>query len=148
VATGNVNIGAASETHELNSHETHSHSEVIAGSKVSSSIDQTMTLNQGSMISADSVNVVSGHDINVTGSNIVGTNDVTLKAVHDVTITTSQDTESTQTDYSKREWGFLSGMTALNQLDGGLQGYSFGVRKTTDAQQMTQVTNNSSMIGS
>jgi filamentous hemagglutinin len=148
VATGNVNIGAASETHELNSHETHSHSEVIAGSKVSSSIDQTMTLNQGSMISADSVNVVSGHDINVTGSNIVGTNDVTLKAAHDVTITTSQDTQSTQTDYSKREWGFLSGMTALNQLDGGLQGYSFGVRKTTDAQQMTQVTNNSSMIGS
>ncbi|CAB3749046.1 hemagglutinin repeat-containing protein [Paraburkholderia humisilvae] len=148
VATGNVTIGAASETHEFNAHETHSHSEIVSGTKVSSSIDQSMTLNQGSMISADSVKIVSGNDINVIGSNIVGTNDVTLKAVHDVTITTSQDTQSTQTDYSKQEWGFLSGMTALNQLDGGLQGYSVGVRKTTDAQQTTQVTNNSSMIGS
>ncbi|TDY38997.1 hemagglutinin repeat-containing protein, partial [Paraburkholderia rhizosphaerae] len=148
VATGNVTIGAATETHEFNAHETHSHSEIVSGTKVSSSTDQTMTLNQGSMVSADSVKIVSGNDINVIGSNIVGTNDVTLKAAHDVTITTSQDTQSTQTDYSKKEWGFLSGLTALNQLDGGLQGYSIGVRKTTDAQQITQVTNNSSMIGS
>jgi filamentous hemagglutinin len=148
LATGNVNVVAATETHELNGHETHSHSEVVSGSKVSSSIDQTITLNQGSMISADGVNVVSGKDINVTGSNIVGTNDVTLKAAHDVIITSSQDTQSTQTDYSKSEYGFLSGMTVVNQLDGGLQGYSFGSRKTTDAQQMTQVTNNGSMIGS
>ncbi|WP_236078883.1 hemagglutinin repeat-containing protein [Paraburkholderia nemoris] len=148
VATGNVNVVAASETHELNSHETHSHSEVVSGSKVASSIDQTMTLSQGSTISADGVNIVSGKDVNVTGSNIVGTNDVTLKAVHDVTITTSQDTQATQTDYRKSEYGFLSGMTVLNQLDGGLQGYSFGARKTTDAQQTTQVTNNGSMIGS
>ncbi|MFL9881514.1 hemagglutinin repeat-containing protein [Paraburkholderia agricolaris] len=148
LATGDVNVIAASETHELNSHETHSHSEVVSGSKVASSIDQTMTLSQGSTISADGVNIVSGKDVNVTGSNIVGTNDVTLKAAHDVNITTSQDTQATQTDYRKSEYGFLSGMTVLNQLDGGLQGYSFGARKTTDAQQTTQVTNNGSMIGS
>jgi hypothetical protein len=43
---------------------------------------------------------------------------------------------------------FLSGLTVVNQLDGGLQGYSTGVRKTTDAQQATEVTNNGSMIGS
>ncbi|CAE6732591.1 hemagglutinin repeat-containing protein [Paraburkholderia nemoris] len=148
LATGSVNVVAASETHELNSHETHSHSEVVSGSKVASSIDQTMTLSQGSTISADGVNIVSGKDVNVTGSNIVGTNDVTLKAARDVNITTSQDTQTTQTDYRKSEYGFLSGMTVLNQLDGGLQGYSFGARKTTDAQQTTQVTNNGSMIGS
>nr|WP_244305948.1 hemagglutinin repeat-containing protein [Paraburkholderia lacunae] len=148
LAKGNVNIGAASETHELNSHETHSHGEVVSGSKIASSIDQTMTLSQGSTISADGVNIVSGKDINVTGSNIVGTNDVTLKAAHDVNITSSQDTQATQTDYRKSEYGFLSGMTVLNQLDGGLQGYSFGARKTTDAQQTSQVTNNRSMVGS
>jgi filamentous hemagglutinin len=39
-------------------------------------------------------------------------------------------------------------LTVVNQLDGGLQGYSTGVRKTTDAQQATEVTNNGSMIGS
>lgn len=148
LATGNVNVVAATETHELNGHETHSHSEVVSGSKVSSSIDQTMTLSQGSMISADGVHVVSGKDINVAGSNIVGTNDVALTAAHNVNITTSQDTQTTQTDYRKSEYGFLSGMTVVNQLDGGLQGYSFGSRKTTDAQQITQVTNNGSMVGS
>jgi filamentous hemagglutinin len=148
LATGDVNIGAASETHELNSHETHSHDAIVSGSHVASGIDQTMTLSQGSTISADGVKIVSGKDINVTGSNIVGTNDVTLNAAHDVNITTSQDTQATQTDYSKSEYGFLSGITALNQLDGGLQGYSFGTRKTTDDQQSTQVTNNGSMIGS
>ncbi|GAB2895410.1 hemagglutinin repeat-containing protein [Paraburkholderia jirisanensis] len=148
LATGNVNVVAASETHELNAHETHSHSEVVSGSKVSSSIDQTMTLSQGSMISADGVNVVSGKDINVTGSNIVGTNNVALTAVQNISIKSSQDMEATQTDYRKSEYGFLSGMTVVNQLDGGLQGYSVGARKTTDAQQITQVTNNSSMVGS
>ncbi|BAO92265.1 filamentous haemagglutinin family outer membrane protein (plasmid) [Caballeronia cordobensis] len=55
--------------------------------------------------------------------------------------------ENTQYAYQKRESGFLSGMDLLNQLDGGLQGYSIGVRKTTDAQQGAQITNNASMIG-
>ncbi|WP_199544201.1 hemagglutinin repeat-containing protein [Paraburkholderia kururiensis] len=147
-AAGNVDIGAAKETHELNSHETHSHSVLVSGTAVASGLDQTATLSQGSTISADGVTIASGKDILVTGSNVVGTNDVTLRAAHDVKITTSQDTQQQDTDYSKREYGFLSGLNPLNQLDGGLQGYTVGVRKTTDAQQMTETTNNGSMIGS
>ncbi|MFP3586437.1 hemagglutinin repeat-containing protein [Paraburkholderia sp. SIMBA_055] len=147
-ATGNVNIGAATETHVDNSQEQHKHSNVVSGMQVSSSSNSTTTLSQGSTVSADAVTIASGNDINVTGSNIVGTNDVALRAARDVNITTSQDTQSTQSDYQKREYGFLSGLTVVNQLDGGLQGYSTGVRKTTDAQQATQVTNNGSMIGS
>jgi filamentous hemagglutinin len=42
----------------------------------------------------------------------------------------------------------FSGLNPLNQLDGGLQGYTIGVRKATDAQQATQVTNSGSVIGS
>ncbi len=73
LAAGDVNVGAATETHELNSHETHSHSNVVSGVKVASGIDQTVTYSQGSTISADGVTVTSGRDINMTGSNIVGT---------------------------------------------------------------------------
>ncbi|WP_186121862.1 filamentous hemagglutinin N-terminal domain-containing protein, partial [Burkholderia gladioli] len=80
LAAGDVNVGAATETHALNSHETHSHSNVVSGVKVASGIDQTMTLNRGSLVSADGVNIVSGKDVNVQGSTLVGTNDVTLTA--------------------------------------------------------------------
>lgn len=146
-AVGNVNIGAATETHVDNSQESHSHSEIVSSKQVASSQDTTATYSQGSTISADGVSISSGKDINVAGSNIVGTNNVSLAATGNVNITTSQDTLSSQSTYEERDSGFLSGLNPLNTLDGGLQGYSVGVRKTTDAQQATQVTNNASMVG-
>ncbi|MGF6599823.1 filamentous hemagglutinin [Paraburkholderia sp. GAS448] len=146
-AAGDVNVGAATETHVLDTQETHSHSTGVSGTKVASGSDQTAMLSQGSLISADGVTITSGRDINVIGSTVVGTNDVNLTAARDVTITTSQDTQSSQGYSEKSEYGFLSGMTVMNMLDGGLQGYSVGTRKTTDAQQATQVTNNGSMVG-
>ncbi|WP_080432199.1 contact-dependent inhibition toxin BcpA [Burkholderia ubonensis] len=148
LATGNVNVDAATETRVYDSHETHSHSAVVSGSKVASGINQTATYSQGSTISADGVNIISGKDINVTGSNIVGTNDVALQATRNVNITTSQDTQDTQSYYERRDSGFLSGVNPLNMLDGGLQGYTIGVRKVADSQHSTQVTNNASVIGS
>ncbi|WP_261541770.1 hemagglutinin repeat-containing protein [Burkholderia multivorans] len=138
LAAGDVNVGAATETHELNSHETHSHSNVVSGVKVASGIDQTATYSQGSTISADGVTVASGRDINVTGSNIVGTNDVTLKAARDVNIKTSQDTIQSSTYYEKQESGLLS--------NGGLS-VSIGSRSQSDKQQSASVKNNGSAIG-
>ncbi|WP_249173578.1 hemagglutinin repeat-containing protein [Burkholderia dolosa] len=138
LAAGDVNVGAATETHELNSHETHSHSNVVSGVKVASGIDQTATYSQGSTISADGVTVASGRDINVTGSNIVGTNDVTLKAARDVNIKTSQDTIRSSTYYEKQESGLLS--------NGGLS-VSIGSRSQSDKQQSASVKNNGSAIG-
>lgn len=147
-AVGDVNIGAATETHLDNSQEQHSHSEIVSSKQVASSQDSTATYSQGSTISADGVAISSGKDINVAGSTIVGTNDVALTAAHDVNVTTTQDTASSQSTYSVRESGFLSGLNPLNTLDGGLQGYSVGVRKTSEAQQSTQVTNHASTVGS
>lgn len=138
LAAGDVNIGAATETHELNSHETHSHSNVVSGSKVASGIDQTAIYSQGSTISADGVTVASGRDINVTGSNIVGTNDVTLKATRDINIKTSQDTIQSSTYYEKQESGLLS--------NGGLS-VSIGSRSQSDKQESASVKNNGSAIG-
>ncbi|MDN7585718.1 hemagglutinin repeat-containing protein [Burkholderia seminalis] len=138
LAAGDVNVGAATETHDLNSHETHSHSNVVSGSKVASGIDQTATYSQGSTISADGLTVRSGRDINVTGSNIVGTNDVSLSAARDVNIKTSQDTIQSSTYFDKKETGLMS--------NGGLS-VSVGSRSNSDKQQSSSVTNNGSAIG-
>ncbi|WP_186130071.1 hemagglutinin repeat-containing protein, partial [Burkholderia gladioli] len=139
LAAGDVNVGAATETHELNSHETHSHSNVVSGVKVASGIDQTMTLNRGSLLSADGVNIVSGKDVNVQGSTIVGTNDVTLTAARNVTVTTSQDTLQSSSYYNKKESGLMSG--------GGLS-VSVGSSSLKTTSQTTEVSNNGSTIGS
>ncbi|WP_186451738.1 hemagglutinin repeat-containing protein [Burkholderia stabilis] len=139
LAAGDVNIGAATETHELNSHETHSHSNVVSGAKIASGIDQTMTLNQGSLVSADGVNIVSGKDVNVQGSTIVGTNDVTLTAARNVTVTTSQDTLQSSSYYDKKESGLMSG--------GGLS-VSVGSSSLKTTSLSTEVSNNGSTIGS
>ncbi|WP_420955495.1 hemagglutinin repeat-containing protein [Burkholderia gladioli] len=138
LAAGDVNVGAATETHELNSHETHSHSNVVSGSKVASGVDQTAIYSQGSVISADGVTVTSGRDIDVTGSNIVGTNDVSLSAARDVNIKTSQDTIQSSTYFDKKETGLMS--------NGGLS-VSVGSRSNSDKQQSSSVTNNGSAIG-
>ncbi|WJF89113.1 hypothetical protein QS306_08150 [Paraburkholderia bonniea] len=61
-------------------------------------------------------------------------------------LTTAQDTYATQNGYRKHEYGFLSGLNPLNQLDGGLQGYSIGTRKTTQTQQDTQVLHTGSTL--
>ena len=137
-AAGNVEIGAVTETHELNSHETHSHSGVLSGTSVASGIDQTTTVSQGSTISADGVTIASGKDLTIFGSNVVGTNDVTLKAAHDVKITTSQDSVQSSTYYDKKESGLLS--------NGGLS-VSVGSRSMSDKQQSASVTNIGSMVG-
>ncbi|MBO7776116.1 contact-dependent inhibition toxin BcpA, partial [Burkholderia pseudomallei] len=139
LAAGDVNVGAATETHELNSHETHSHSNVVSGTKIASGIDQTATYSQGSTVSADGINIVSNRDINVTGSNVVGTNDVTLQAKRNVNITTSQDTTQSSTYYQKQDSGLLTG--------GGLS-VTFGSRSTAQQDKSSTVTNNASVIGS
>ncbi|KVL30735.1 contact-dependent inhibition toxin BcpA [Burkholderia sp. MSMB1835] len=139
MASGDVNIGAATETHVLNSHETHSHSNVVSGVQVASGIDQTATYSQGSTVSADGVNIVSNRDINVRGSNVVGTNDVTLQAKRDVNITTSQDTTQSSSYFDKKESGLLT--------NGGLS-VTVGSRSAAQQDQSRSVTNNGSVIGS
>ncbi|VWC77495.1 hemagglutinin [Burkholderia lata] len=138
-AAGDVNIGAATETHELNAHEMHSRSGILSGTKIASGIDQTMTLNQGSLVSADGVTIAAGRDLIVQGSTVVGTNDVALGAVRNVTITASQDTLTSSSYYQKKETGLMSG--------GGLS-VSVGSSSLKTTSQTSDVLNNASMIGS
>jgi filamentous hemagglutinin len=145
---GNVTINEGREEHDSYQAVQSRRGSIVHGSTTDTMQASQANVGVASTVSGDSVLVQSGKDLTVQGSNVVGTNDVKLGAVGNVNITSSQDTQSTQSDYQKREYGFLSGLTVLNQLDGGLQGYTIGTRKTTDAQQATQVTNNGSMVGS
>ncbi len=137
-ATGDVNIGAATETHVDNSQEQHQHSNGVSGKEVQSSRDTTTTLSQGSMVSADAVQIASGKDINVAGSTIVGTNDVALNAVHDVNITTTQNTMQSSGTYQEKSTGLgTSGLTV-----------TVGTNKLATTDQESSVTNNASTVGS
>ncbi|CAE6958473.1 hemagglutinin repeat-containing protein [Paraburkholderia domus] len=137
-AAGNVNIGAATETHVENSQEQHKHSNVVSGKEVSSSSDTTATLSQGSMVSADAVTIASGNDLNVKGSTIVGTNDVALSAAHDVNITTTQDTMQSSRSYQETRTGLAtSGLTM-----------TVGTNKLATTNEASSVTNNASTVGS
>ncbi|TDY23649.1 filamentous hemagglutinin [Paraburkholderia sp. BL6665CI2N2] len=138
-AAGNVNIGAATETHVENTQEQHKHSNVVSGKEVASSSNTSATLSQGSMVSADAVTIASGKDINVAGSTIVGTNDIALNAARDVNITTSQDTQTSKSSYSERSTGFGAG--------GGI-GISYGTVAQTNTANNAIVTNNASTVGS
>ncbi len=137
-AAGDVNIGAATETHVDNSQEQHQHSNVVSGKEVSSSRDTSTTVSQGSLVSADAVTVASGNNINVAGSTIVGTNDVALNAAHDVNITTTQNTMQSSGTYQEKNTGLgTSGLTV-----------TVGTNKLATTDQESSVTNNASTVGS
>ncbi|MFM0393753.1 hemagglutinin repeat-containing protein [Paraburkholderia phytofirmans] len=137
-AAGNVNIGAATETHVENSQEQHSHSNVVSGKEVKSSSSSTATVSQGSLVSADAVQIVSGKDINVAGSTIVGTSDVALSAAHDVNITTTQNIAQSSSSYQETRTGLgTSGLTV-----------TIGTNKLATTNEASSVTNNASTVGS
>ncbi|MGF6573842.1 filamentous hemagglutinin [Paraburkholderia sp. GAS333] len=147
-ATGNVIISEAREEHDNYQAVQSKRGSLVSGSVTDTKQNSNANIGVASTVSGDTVIVQAGRDLTIQGSNVVGTNDVKIAAAGNVTITTSQDTQQSQSDYSKREYGFLGGLNPLNQFDGGLQGYTIGMRTTTDAQQATQITNNGSMVGS
>ncbi|WP_185633641.1 hemagglutinin repeat-containing protein, partial [Burkholderia stagnalis] len=147
-ASGNVTMNEGREEHDSYRDVQTRRGSFVSGSATDSMQNTQSNIGVGSTLSGDSVQVHAGKDLTIQGSNVVGSNDVKLDATGNVRITTSQNTQDAQSYYEKRDYGFLSGLNPLNQLDGGLQGYSIGVRKTTDAQQATSITNVGSMIGS
>nr|WP_230965386.1 hemagglutinin repeat-containing protein [Burkholderia stagnalis] len=147
-ASNNVTINEGREEHDSFRDVQTRRGSFVSGSATDSMQSTQSNIGIASTLSGDTVQVHAGKDLTIQGSNVVGTNDVKLNAMGSVRITTSQDTQNAQSYYEKRDYGFLSGLNPLNQLDGGLQGYSIGVRKMTDAQQATSVTNVGSMVGS
>ncbi|WP_080433649.1 hemagglutinin repeat-containing protein [Burkholderia ubonensis] len=112
MAVGNVNVGAATETHVSNMDESHDHGGVASHTSATNRVDQNTTYANGSTISADGVTVVSGKDINVTGSAIVGTRDVALSAKDNVNITAATNTYQ-DNEYHQEKHSGLSGSGGL-----------------------------------
>ncbi|TKC77198.1 hypothetical protein FAZ69_32925, partial [Trinickia terrae] len=138
-AGGDVNIGAATETHVSDSYSSGSHGGFLSSTSKASTRDTTTTQADGSTISADAVTITSGRDLNVKGSTVVGTNDVSLSAARDVTITTTQDTMQSSGSYEEHHSGLMGG--------GGLS-VSIGSKKLATTDEESSVTNNASTIGS
>ncbi|QVX39810.1 hemagglutinin repeat-containing protein [Ralstonia solanacearum] len=145
---GNVTLNEGREEHDSYQAVSSKRGSLVNGSTTGTMQSAQANIGMASTVSGDSVVVRAGKDLTIQGSNVVGTNDVTLGAGGSVKIAASENTERSQSDYSKREYGFLSGLTVLNQLDGGLQGYVIGTRTTTNTQQATQVSHTGSMVGS
>ncbi|MDR3397094.1 MAG: hemagglutinin repeat-containing protein, partial [Pandoraea sp.] len=138
-AARDVTIGAATETHELNAHETHTHDGMVSSRREASGIDAASTLSIGSTLSGDSVALTSGRDIRIAGSNVVATDDVSLHAKRDVHIVSAQDTSRSATYHDKEESGLLSG--------GGLS-VTVGSRAQSDKARTASVVSHGSVVGS
>ncbi|WP_415869056.1 hemagglutinin repeat-containing protein [Burkholderia ubonensis] len=135
MAVGNVNVGAATETHVSNMDESHDHGGVASHTSATNRVDQNTTYANGSTISADGVTVVSGKDINVTGSAIVGTRDVALSAKDNVNITAATNTYQ-DNEYHQEKHSGLSG-------SGGL-GITIGSSEKSDRYNATSTTQSQS----
>ena len=91
-ASGDVNIGAATETHFSDVYESGSHSGFGSKSSHVDHVVQTMQTADGSTISADSVGIVSGRNLTIQGSGVAASNDLALRAKGNIDITAAQDT--------------------------------------------------------
>lgn len=139
MAVGNVNVGAATETHVSNMNESHDHSGVASHASATNRVDQTTTYANGSAISADGVTVLSGKDINVTGSAIVGTHDVALSAKNNVNITAATDTYQ-DNEYHQEKHSGLSGSGGLGITIGSSeQSDRYNAASTTQSQSRSTV---------
>jgi filamentous hemagglutinin len=91
-AQGNVNLGAAAETHVFDALDSGSHSGFLSSSSHASMNDIAETLADGSAISADTVNILAGKNLAIQGSSVVGTKAVDLAATGNVDIEAATNT--------------------------------------------------------
>ncbi|WP_433705656.1 beta strand repeat-containing protein [Paraburkholderia sacchari] len=137
-ATGNVDINEAREEHDRYSAVDFRRGSFVSGSTTNEMQNTQGNVAVGSTVSGDSVNIQSGNNLTVAGSTVAGTNDVNLAAAGNVTITTSQDTQNSQSYYSKHESGI--GTSGLS--------ITIGSNKLATTDDGSSVTNNVSTVGS
>ena len=134
-AAGDVNIGAATETHSSDNFNSGSHSGF--GSKTSK-VDHVVQMSQtadGSTISADAVTIASGKDLTIQGSNVVAMNNVALQAKGNVDISAAHDTYQDSELHDVKHSGFSG--------TGGL-GISYGSSESKDQYDASSVTQSQS----
>ncbi|WP_051887992.1 hemagglutinin repeat-containing protein [Caballeronia sordidicola] len=133
LASGNVTVGAVTETHDADSWAKTHHSGFLDDEKTLDTSSLHATNSIGSTVSADSVSAVAGKDLTVAGSTIAATNDVGLQAGGNLTIGTTQNTSQSSTYHE-------SSMTGIGASDG----LSYG----TDAQKVATNDQSTTPVGS
>ncbi|WP_175197347.1 hemagglutinin repeat-containing protein, partial [Paraburkholderia caffeinitolerans] len=140
-ATGDVNIGGVTETHDAQSWSHHDSSGFLSRTQTTDASESHQTLSIGSTVAGDSVNGAAGRDMTISGSTVAATNDVNLAAANNLTVTTTQDTSQNSTFHEERKSGF-------GALSGGGLSINYGNRDQKDTAHDTAVTNNASLVGS
>ncbi len=151
VAGNDVEIVAVTDSQTVR-HESSSSKKSLGGlksSKVKDRVSETQTTAVGSMISGNTVDVVSGRDVMITGSALVSTEDLTVQAGRDLTIKAAENT-FTRNEYHKEKSRDLSGVLTANNLGvddiTGNQHLSVGSQSHNG--QYSQITLTGSTIGS
>jgi filamentous hemagglutinin len=106
-AAGDINVGAATETHTLNTDETHRHATLGGRTSAANRSEHRATYANGGTISADSVSVSSGKNLTVTGSTVVGTHDIDLNAANNIGILAATNTYQ-DSEYHREKHSGLS----------------------------------------
>ncbi|MDM8359643.1 hemagglutinin repeat-containing protein [Pandoraea communis] len=138
-ATGDVNIGTVTETHDSQKWQHDSSSGFLSKTEETSSSSSHQTIAVGSTVSGNAVGVSAGRDLVVSGSTVVGTQDVALQAGRDVRIESAQNESQSSSFYEKKSSGLGS--------SGGV-GISYGKNEQRDQTNDSSVTQTGSMVGS
>ncbi|MFM0288003.1 hemagglutinin repeat-containing protein [Paraburkholderia megapolitana] len=140
-ATGDINVGAVSETHDSQSWEQVNHSGFLSSDKTTDSASSHQVNSVGSTVSGETVSGAAGHDLTVAGSTVASTGDMALSAGHDLNITTTQDTSQSSHFHEEQKSG-------LGALGGGGVSVNYGSSDTKDTTHDSSVTQNGSLVGS
>ncbi|EIF31626.1 filamentous hemagglutinin family N-terminal domain [Burkholderia sp. Ch1-1] len=138
-ATGNVTIGAVTETHDSQSWSHNEHSGFMSSDKTTDQTSSHQVISVGSTVSGDTVSANAGHDLTIAGSTVASTNDMSLSAGHDLTVTTTQDTSQSSRFHQEQKSG-LGGT--------GGAGISYGTSDRKETTNDNSVTQNGSLVGS
>ncbi|GAB6852976.1 hemagglutinin repeat-containing protein [Paraburkholderia kururiensis] len=139
VATGDVTVGAVTQTHDSQGWTHDTKSGFMSGSTMTDTTSAHRTVSSGSTVAGDTVTASAGHDLTVAGSTVASTGDMALAAGHDMTVTTTRDTSTSSHFHEETKSGFgaLSG-----------NGISYGNSDQKDTTHDGSVTQNGSLVGS
>ncbi|MGZ2747417.1 two-partner secretion domain-containing protein [Burkholderia stagnalis] len=138
VATGDVTVGAVSETHDSQSWVHDSRSGFLSKTETTDQKQSHQMQSVGSTVSGNTVSGKARRDLTVAGSTVASTHGLSLEAGRDLTITATQDTSERSHFHREQKSGF--GAT------GG--GISYGNRDQKDTTRDSAVTQNGSLVGS
>ncbi|SAL03722.1 filamentous hemagglutinin outer membrane protein [Caballeronia ptereochthonis] len=137
-ATGDINVGSVSETHDSQHWEHKASSGLLSKTTTTDTGNAHDVIATGSTISGDTVTGAAGRDMTISGSTVAATHDVTLAAGNNLTINTSQDTSQSSQYHEETHSGLGSSGASIG----------YGKREQKDTYNDASATNNASLIGS